>query len=184
MSPSFSDLQIEGRSERPIEILDSFRGQMADIPSQQAFRQTNQFVAIDTGIVLQAFVNAHWRLSAKTVPDCIDRLANHRGETGVDERLAADNNESSLLSGVKRVPSFYQIKFTSEHLVPGRLVGKDVVRLGVQFVRVSVDDRDIAVPAPFMGGPIQIRSYCAFQKPRPVRIGLIDLGQQFFREQN
>ena len=77
-----------------------------------------------------------------------NRGADHRGESGVDQRLTAYHHEAAIelrvVGGVIDAIDFACASFASSDLDVTRLVPENVLNLSIQFIRSLVDEFKIA----------------------------------------
>lgn len=184
MSDSLFEFEIESRSQCAIELLQFVRRQASDVSRQARFGQTNQFNAVDTEVVLQPLAYSDRHLGAESMLKRVYWSANDRGKPGIDQTLRANDNEDPLSPGIGRIQPLDQVEFAPEHLSFRQRVLEHILGFGIQFVGMRVDDRNIAVAAPLLSGPVQIPADRPFKEVRPVRVSLVDLRRQFFRECN
>src|SRR5882724_393477 len=78
-----------------IERLDFVWGQRRKKIPQGRLGDTDQFIAVDTALVLQPFRNPHGNLGRKAVIGGINRRANRRGEARVYQGLTTDHDEDA-----------------------------------------------------------------------------------------
>lgn len=184
MNSLFLDFEVEGSGQRTVQMGDLFRGQRTQVARKKSFGHTHQLVAQNAGIVFQAFVYPNVYLCAQTASVGVHRRTDNGRETRIDQGLCTYDNESTLPSGIERVRPRNQINFATQQLLPGRLVGQDVLRLSVELISMSVDDRNVPIPVPFSGSPIQVSPYRTLDEIRPVGPRAIDFRQQFLRKEN
>jgi hypothetical protein len=88
---------IQGDREGGIEFFHSPVPKVPNVIREHRFRKTEQFVAVDARIFLRPFPHPRRDLDTQTVAPRIDRSACDRGKPGINQRLAADDNEDALL---------------------------------------------------------------------------------------
>src|ERR1019366_1134803 len=111
-------LKIEGGRQGAVQFLGFLVVQPADEVREHGFRQAHEFVAVNAGIPLEALCNPNLDLSAERVVPRIDRRADQRGESRVDQRLAAYHNEYALALGILRSRLPDQVKLAASHGKP------------------------------------------------------------------
>ena len=65
--------------------------------AHRRLRDTDEFVAVNAALVLQSFFSAYFYLRGEAVIAGINRRADDRGKLGIDENLAAYNDEDPIL---------------------------------------------------------------------------------------
>lgn len=103
--------------------------------------------------MLQSVFGADEYLRGQSLSLCVHRSAHHGRKTGVDERLATNDNEHSGPPDVTSRPS-YTVQLSPSHRVTWTaasdinvqqrsLVFQDVLSLGVEHIRLSIQKRPI-----------------------------------------
>ena len=110
--------------------------------------------------------------------------ANDRGKRGFNQPLPTDNDAHALLFGVERMRFDYEVKIATLHLVRIDLIPQNVFGLFAEIFRVGINDLEISRASIFGRSEPEAQARRTFQKTRPVGIGLVNLRQQFLREQN
>ena len=90
-----SGLGVNANSDRqcPVERRDFVWGQRRNKIRQGRFGETDQFIAVDTAVVLQPLRNPDGNLGRQAIIGGINRRANGRGEARVYQRLTTDDDE-------------------------------------------------------------------------------------------
>jgi len=86
---------IQRDSKGTIEFVDLCGRQSSDEISQHRLREADEFVAMDTAVVLQPFRNPHCHLSRQSLVNRVHRCAGDGREAGVNQDLTADDHEDT-----------------------------------------------------------------------------------------
>jgi len=183
MKRSCSFHQFESGGECAVKFLHFSWAESAHISGQDKLGQAHQFVATDRRIVLQTLLDADVNLGRKPVPLGVHWSADHRRQTRIDRPLPADYHIRTLPFWIERVWLWNQIQVAAQHLVEVASVFKYVFGFLFEVFGVGINNREVARASIFGRGKPEITSNRPFHKTRPVGIGFVNLGQQFFREQ-
>lgn len=176
--------QFESYCERRVQFPHFLWAEPADKSGQDGFGQARQLVAIDGGVVFQALICSNIILSRNSEPLRKHWRTNDRRKVRLDQPVSAHDHIHPLPFWIERVRLWNQIQVAALHLIEVCSVLKYVFDFPFKIFRVGIHDLEVARASIVGRGKLEITSPCAFHKPRTVGIGLVDLGQQFFREQN
>ena len=176
--------QCESGCQRAIQLLNPPLRQRAQVIRQNRFRQAHQFIATDRGVMFQSIFHPNVHLCGQAQTFAEYRGADYRVKIGMNEPFAAHYHIRALPLRVERRGSWDEIQFAALHLVEVSPVLEHIRNFLVQVIGVSVHDFEISQPLVWLRRQAQIHAHRTLYKPRPVGISLIDLGQQFLREQN
>lgn len=182
--PSHLQPQIERLQKRQFELFEFRASEPSNIPGKLLLQHRHEFVAMNTGFVLQPFLNADPDLRRKPVMLRTNRSADHSRKTRIDHQLSTNNDENSLPLRIEPVGPPDKEKIASTRLFRNGLKFKCVGRFLIQPVGVFLIKSRVARTALRPFSTRQIVPSRPFQKTRPVSIRLINLRQQFFRECN
>ena len=179
-----SSRQFESDRERHVKYAHFPRTQSPHISGQHKLGQARQLVATDCGVMFEAFFQPDINLGRNSEPFGKDGSTNYRREVRLDQPVSAHDHIHSLPFWIEGIRLWNQIQITALHLVEVGSVLKYVFDFPFEIFRVGIHDLEIALASIFGWGKPQIASDRPFHKTRAVGIGLVDFGQQFFREQN
>lgn len=75
-------------------------GQVTGVVSEDRFGQAHERVAMDTAVVAQTLGNSYRDLGGEAVVTCVDGGTQDSGKPGINQRIAADDDEIAKLSGI------------------------------------------------------------------------------------
>ena len=107
-----------------------------------------------------------------------------RREVRLDQPVSAHDHIHPLPFRIERVRLWNQIQVAALHLVEVSAVLKHIFDFPFEILRVGIHNLKVARASIFGRSEPQAQARRTFQKARQVGIGLVDLRQQFFREQN
>jgi hypothetical protein len=111
--------QGESHFERPVQFLNLGASQRPNEAGQLHLAETYEVVAQDPAFMFQAFVDTHRDLGRKSVSASEDRCANDGRKSGIEQDLAADDNEAAVKLGIVAGGIFSRtmnaIDFASSH---------------------------------------------------------------------
>ena len=113
-------LQCEGHFECPVQFLNLGAGQRPNEAGQLHFAEAYEVVTQDPAFMFQAFVDTDRDLGGKPVSACEYRRADDGGESGIDQDLAAYNDEAAIEFGIvsgRTAGLMYAINFASSHVL-------------------------------------------------------------------
>ena len=106
--------QIEGHAEGTAEFGEFSGGEGSDIVGEVGFAEADEVVAHDPAFVLHAFVGADGDLGRQAFSGGKNGGTDYGRKAGIDQGLAADDNEGSELLRIAAWPG-HAVKFASPH---------------------------------------------------------------------
>jgi hypothetical protein len=144
--------QSKSHLQRPIQFTELGASERPNEACQLRFAEAYEVIAQNPALMFQAFVDTGGDLGRESVAASEDRRADDGGESGVDEDLAAHNDEAPVKFRVV-CRMMNAIDFASFHLLISNaaaplglwvLIAKNVLHLGIQLMRRFIDEFEIA----------------------------------------
>lgn len=114
---SVNEKPLESKGERKgsIELKELCLRKAANIVSESRLWETDEVVTVNAAVVLETLLDSDRNLTVKTVSACIDGGTDNARKTGINEQLAAHNDEDSGSSRVELRWMPDSVKITPYH---------------------------------------------------------------------
>jgi hypothetical protein len=184
MTPLGSSHQFESCRECDVQFAHFTGTQSPHVSGQDKLGQARQLAATDSGVVFHSLFRSNIDLSRNSEPLRKYGSTNDGRKVRLYQPAPADHHIHPLSFWIESVRLRNQIQIAALHLVEVGSVLKYVFDFPFEIFRVGIHNLEIPRASIFGRGKPEVPSRGPFQKPRPIGIGLVNLDQQFFREQN